>query len=149
METAIYRNTDIVEPDESEREMARVAAQQLANLDAKNVCVQVGDESNCVALSAGAVRLLVRALEIMSEGDAVVLTPLHSELSTQQAAEILKVSRPYLVKLLDEGALTSHKVGTHRRVRLHHVLEYKRANDEKSHAIMDEIQAEAQAMGLY
>lgn len=149
MEAAIYRNTDVIEPDENEREMARVAAQQLANLGAKKVCVQIGDGAHCVALSSGAVRLLARALEIMSEGDAVVLTPLHSEISTQQAAEIMKVSRPYLVKLLDEGAITSHKVGTHRRVRLHDVLEYKRENDEKRLAALEELQAEAQALGLY
>ncbi len=148
MEAAIYRNTDIVEPDEAEREMARVAARQLAELGTKNVCVQIGDGAHCVALSSSAVRLLARALEIISDGDAVVLTPLHSELSTQQAAEILKVSRPYLVKLLDEGALASHKVGTHRRVRLHDVLEYKRASDEKRFAALEELQAEAQALGL-
>lgn len=148
MEAAIYRNTDIVEPDESERAMARVAARKLADLGEKNVCVQIGEGESYVALPVGAVRLLARALEIIGDGDAVILTPLHSELSTQQAAEILKVSRPYLVKLLDEGAIPSHKVGTHRRVRLHDVLEYKRANDEKRLAALEELQAEAQALGL-
>ena len=149
MEAAIYRNTDIVEPDETERAMARAAARQLANVDEKSVCVQVGESAQCVALPMGAVRLLARALEIISEGDAVILTPLHSELSTQQAAEILKVSRPYLVKLLDEGEIPSHKVGTHRRVRLHDVLEWKCASDEARLAVLEELQAEAQAMGLY
>ena len=144
---------EVAAPDAAESELARDAARRLALALSGGAAVglHLGDDAagECVALPVAAVRQLMRVLEQMGEGNAMALTPLQREIGTQQAAEILKVSRPYLVKLLDEGAIPARKVGTHRRVLLNDLLEYKRENDEKRHAIIDEMQAESQAMGLY
>jgi excisionase family DNA binding protein len=72
------------------------------------------DSTEELVLPASALRLLLRALAEMGEGNAVTLTPMRAELTSQEAADLLNVSRPHLVKLLDEGAIPSHKVGSHK-----------------------------------
>ena len=72
--------------------------------------------------------MLLGILRMMATGIGIVLTPIHSELTTKQAADILHVSRPYLIKLLDAGDIPYHKVGTHRRIRREDVMAYKRSN---------------------
>jgi excisionase family DNA binding protein len=147
---------EAVAPSADESEMARASGQRLEALlrarktSAKNGAVRVsiggGEE---IALPAGAVRLLARLLSEMGEGHAVTLLPLDAELSSQGAAQILNVSRPYVVRLLDEGKIPSRKVGTHRRVWLRDVLDYKRRDDVKRHAAADELVALSQEMDLY
>ena len=94
---------------------------------------------------------LVRALHmltaLLAQGDDVALVPVHKELTTYEAAALLNVSRPFLIKLLDEGIIPSTKVGTHRRVRLHDVLEYRRRRSEKNKRLLDEIFSFAQEQG--
>jgi excisionase family DNA binding protein len=107
-----------------------------------------GDISPGVALPSAALPLLARLLAEMGQGHAVALLPLETELSTQQAAALLNVSRPFLVGLLDQRQLPSRKVGKHRRVLLRDVLDYKRRDEARRHAILDELTAEAQELGL-
>lgn len=73
----------------------------------------------------------------------------HTELTTQQAADLLNVSRPYVVKLIDEGTLPGHKVGAHRRVYASDVEEYKRAREITTRKAADELTALTEEMGLY
>jgi excisionase family DNA binding protein len=102
-----------------------------------------------VVLPAAAVRLLGALLTELAKGNAVTLMPLHAELTSQEAADLLNVSRPFLVSLLESGQLPHHKVGTHRRVRFADLLTYKRRRDAESEAAMSELAALSQDMKLY
>jgi excisionase family DNA binding protein len=87
---------------------------------------------------------------LFAQGDDVALVPVvpvRKELTTYEAAALLNVSRPFLIKLLDEGIIPSIKVGTHRRVRLHDMLEYRRRRSEKNKRLLDEILSFAQEQG--
>jgi excisionase family DNA binding protein len=100
-------------------------------------------------LPVAAVRLLRDLLREMAQGHAVSLVPMHAELTTQQAADSLNVSRPYVVKLLESGALPHRKVGTHRRVRYDDLLRYKHAIDAKRLEALKKLQDESEELGLY
>ncbi len=76
------------------------------------------------------------------------VVPVHAELTTQEAADLLNVSRPYLVRLLEEGALPFHKTGKHRRVRFRDVMKYKQQGDKTSVDAMAELAAQAQELGM-
>lgn len=95
-----------------------------------------------------ALRLLFDALTALAEGHAVTVVPVPAELTTQEAADILNVSRPYLIKLLDERKIPYRRVGNRRKVMLEDVLRYKRSDDQFRQGILDELSREAQAVGL-
>ncbi len=101
-----------------------------------------------IELPAGAVRLLMHVLEAMAAGRGVTLVPESAELTTVQAAEVLNVSRPFLIKLLDENAIPHRKVGKHRRVRMEDVMAYKEAIDREREQVLDQLTREAQEQGL-
>ena len=90
-------------------------------------------------LSAGAVRLLGMILTEIARGNSVAAVPVQAELTSQQAADLLNVSRPYLIKLLDQGKIPHHKSGSHRRVALKDVLDYKRNTDQRREAVLAEL----------
>jgi len=101
-----------------------------------------------VVLPAAAVRLLGALLAELAKGNAVTLMPHHAELTTQEAAELLNVSRPFLVTLLEGGQLPFHKVGTHRRVRFSDLMIYKRRRDAESEAALRELASLSQELKL-
>jgi excisionase family DNA binding protein len=101
-----------------------------------------------IKLPLSAFRLLKSILAEMAEGHAVTLLPAQLELTTQQAAGLLNVSRPYLIGLLEEGKIPFRLVGQHRRVRFDDLLAYKRKDDEGRCRIADELAAEGQELGL-
>ncbi len=100
------------------------------------------------AIPAVAMQLLVQMLAEMGQGHAVALTPVQSEVTTQQAADMLNVSRPYLVNLLEDGKIPFRKVGTRRRILLRDVMSYKRASDAKRYETLNELTAYDQELGL-
>jgi len=96
-----------------------------------------------------ALRLLTQALAQMAEGHSVALLPLDAELSTQQAADLLGVSRPHFVKLLEEGHMPFRRVGSQRRVRLDSLRRYMEEYQREAARALETMAAEAQEMGLY
>jgi excisionase family DNA binding protein len=102
-----------------------------------------------LVLPAAAVRLLGAVLTELAKGNAVTLMPHHAELTTQEAADLLNVSRPFLIGLLENNQLPHHKVGTHRRVRFSDLMTYKRRRDSESESALRELAALSQEMKLY
>jgi len=92
--------------------------------------------------------MLMDILEAMAAGRGVTVIPENAELTTVQAAEVLNVSRPFLIKLLEDGALAYRKVGKHRRILIEDVMSYKNGIDRDREAILDRLAAEAQELGM-
>jgi excisionase family DNA binding protein len=95
-----------------------------------------------------AFELFLEVLRQMANGNAVTIVPVHAELTTQQAADLLNVSRPFLVGLLDEGKLPSRKVGSHRRVKAADLIAYQQRDEAGRKKVLDELTAEAEKHGL-
>ncbi|APC15289.1 DNA-binding protein [Pseudomonas frederiksbergensis] len=111
--------------------------------------IQIFDEQNeahSVELPTSALRLLVDILAELAAGNAVKVVPVHAELTTQEAADLLNVSRPHLIKLLESGELSYHKTGKHRRVRFAELMDYKCKRDAASEQAMALLAEQAQAL---
>lgn len=93
--------------------------------------------------------LLERIIEVLDRGDAITVVPVGKELTTQQAANILNVSRQYVVRLLDDGRIPYRRTGTHRRIRMEDLLAYKRQRDRDRLASLDDLTRLSQEFGGY
>jgi len=101
-----------------------------------------------VSVPTSALRLLLDVLTEIGQGNAVSVIPIHAELTTQEAADVLNVSRPFLVQLLERGEIPFHKICTHRRVRYQDVIAYKNCIDTERRKSLDELAAQAQELGM-
>lgn len=101
-----------------------------------------------LVVPASVMRVLPMLVRELAKGSAVAVVPLDAELTTQQAADFLSVSRPYLVRLLDAKDIPSHRVGSHRRVRFDDVLSYKRERDSRRRSVLRRMAAESSEQGL-
>jgi excisionase family DNA binding protein len=154
MSTLISETFETVAPTEADTHLARDSSRRLATHrlgKRSSVRIQLldgGAAPDTVAVPASALRLFLHILTEMAQGNAVTLIPTHAELTTQQAADLLSVSRPYLVKLLDEGKIPFRAVGKYRRVRFDDLMAYKRKDDEARAKVLDQLTAEAQELGM-
>ena len=141
-------------PSVADIEVARTAVAQLRDM-------QLGDGQTSVQLRAvedgteaivnlpkAALDLLVDMLSQLASGHAVTIVPVHAELTTQQAADMLNVSRPFLISLLESGRIGFHRVGNHRRIRFQDLMEYRRTQLQESKAAMADLAADAQRLRL-
>jgi len=144
---------ETITPEEAliARDAAREATRIQSRLRrARTVTLHPEGEKDPVALTIprAAFDLLIQILGHMANGNTVTLVPLHAELTTQQAADLLNVSRPFVVSLLEEQKLPYRKVGTHRRIRMADLVAYKTREDEERHKVLAELTAEAQKLDL-
>lgn len=141
-------------PDEKEIAAAVESRRQLAAFLSSKLETQrieiLDDEQrpHTVQLPVSALRLLDEILSELAMGNAVKVVPIHAELTTQEGADLLNVSRPHLVKLLDENVIPHTRVGRHRRVKFADLMDYKQRRDAKSRQAMDELTAQAQELGM-
>lgn len=139
-------------PSAQDAAIARVSGQLLSRYvrQKRPLMLRVTDvdQERPIELPAGVVALLMDILEAMAAGRGVTLMPENAELTTVQAAEVLNVSRPFLIKLLDEGTIPHRKVGKHRRIRMEDVMAYKAAIDHEREAVLDQLVSEAQEQDM-
>jgi excisionase family DNA binding protein len=148
--TAATISTPPVVPSARDAEVARDSSRLLAACigRGKTATLRVIDGKQDITVPVSALRLLVDILAQMARGNAVTIVPYNAELTTQQAADFLQVSRPYLVALLDRGELTHRKVGTHRRIEFRELLAYRERSLVKQRKALDELARQAQELDL-
>ncbi len=139
-------------PTTEEAETATISSRTLskyAHSERLNLKVTPNEgKTEDLILPGFAINMLLDVLTEMSKGNAVTLMPINAELSTQQAADILNISRPYLVTLLEQGIIPFRKVGTHRRIMAKDVFEYKQRIYNERLEKLNELAAQAQEHGM-
>jgi len=133
---------------------AKTARQVLVSLkqQGRDVRLHIHGESNSqseIVLPASATQLLLSALEEIGKGNGVTLILTDAELTTQRAADLVRVSRPFFIKLLEAGKIPFRKVGAHRRILYRDVARYIQEDEERRVKVMEELVAETERLGLY
>jgi excisionase family DNA binding protein len=144
----LLEKPETVVPTEDEARQAAESSRILARKGSEEELRVYLDDGQVLTLPRAATRLLSHLLTEMSCGHAVTLMPIHAELTTKEAADILNVSRPHLVKLLEAGEIPFHKTGTHRRVRFEHLRNYKDQMRAEQERALEELAAQAQELGM-
>lgn len=130
--------------DQDDQVLAREARQLLADAQ---VTLQAGGQT--VQLSPALSRVFSEVLEQLSTGQSVAILPTDQELTTQEAADLLGVSRPFFIeKVLEAGKLPYRRVGKHRRIRLDKLLDYQQRDLAEREAIVAQLTWESQDLGL-
>ncbi|WP_324680317.1 excisionase family DNA-binding protein [Hymenobacter sp. GOD-10R] len=146
MET--LRNDSTLREQQLAREALAHLTQVIAIKGADHVTLELADNHERLALPRKALELLALILSNMATGKTVSLLPTDEEVSTQEAADLLQVSRPHLVKLLEEGAMPFKKVGSHRRVLLAEVLRYEATQQAQRKQHLQFLAEQAQELNL-
>jgi excisionase family DNA binding protein len=144
--TAVPGDAERVDAEHASRALARLAGHGRVRVEA--VADDHEQPAQTFILPAAAVRLLTDMLAHLAQGRAVAVLPEDAALTTQQAADMLNVSRPYLVQKMEAGAIPFHKAGTHRRIYLRDLLAYRERRTARSRALLKELTQEAQDLGM-
>ena len=141
-------NQMLIGPEEQDLEtIKRVAGDLLANPN--TIYTLVSERDVEVKLPASLVNVLMEAARQLAKGNSVSIFHYEEQLTTQQAADLLQVSRPYLIRLLEQGKIRYHLVGSHRRVRLGDLMDYKSTRDSLRKANISEMVRVSESLGLY
>lgn len=143
-----------VQPGDVDAEVAQRAVRRIKDYLAKHpvepemieVLVEHGEPS--LVLPRPAVALFAQILAQLAEGRGVSVIPSQAEVTTQQAADLLGVSRPYVVRLLEDGEIPHRKIGRHRRILLADLLDYKRVDDQQRRRAADELGELGEELGI-
>lgn len=152
LEAQIRRMTPVAAPREQQAQVTALSKALLGMAHTKRrapKCKLVGPTGEELALPESVFLVLERVVEVMARGDSITVVPVGRELTTQQAANLLNVSRQYLVRLLDEGRIPFRKTGKHRRVRIDDVLSFKERRDKDRRAGLRELSRLSQELGDY
>lgn len=141
------KSYDPVVPSKADAQIAEQSGRVLAAYGHGDLRVHL-DDGQTLVLPQSVARLLGHILTEMAEGNAVTMIPIHAEMTTQEAADFLNMSRPYLVGLLERGEMPFHKIGTHRRVKFTDVARYQAENRAARTAALDELARQSQNLGL-
>lgn len=137
-------------PTKEEVRLAAESSRKLAAIighgETARLCLHDGDDQVTVPIAA--IRLLADILNQMAQGNAVFMIPVAHTLTTQQAADLLNVSRPYFVRLLEKGEIPYAKVGRHRRVQYQDLLDYMKQIDKESKEAANELTKQAQTLRM-
>ncbi len=140
--------TQPVLPSEAEIAQAQVSL-KLLKQDRADKHFAIGSPSGRkVPLSESAFDLLLTILTEMSRGNAVLVMPINAELTTQEAADLLNVSRPFLIRLLDEQKIAHHMVGRHRRILFKDLMEYRQKSKRRQFKAMQDLTAGDDELGI-
>jgi len=142
-----------VQPDQAEVTTAVEGLPQIkeylaTHSDSVIRLVVAGEQDKTLVVPRGAVELLARILAHMAAGQGVSVVPSHAELTTQQAAELLNVSRPFLIGLLENGEIEYRKVGKHRRIRAESLMSHMAQDDVQRREAAEELTRLNREMGL-
>lgn len=149
MTTALLERTDTVVPSERDAELATTSSRILSKyLTAGEFKIKLEPSGEELVLPSAVGHLLTYLLTEMSQGNAVTLIPMHSQMTTQEAADHLNVSRPYVIKLIENRVLPHHKVGTHRRIKFSDLRAYKETVEAESRQALDNLTKQAQELDM-
>lgn len=153
MEDRIRRMTPVAAPPEQQAQVAALSRALGGMVHPPKrqapTCQLVGPQGESIELPASVFYVLERVAEVLARGDSITIVPVNREVTTQQAADLLNVSRQYLVRLLDEGRIAFRKTGKHRRLRIEDVLKFKDERDKDRRAGLRELSQMTQEFGGY
>ena len=141
-----------IPPTPDDQRSAQEAIRTLQELLSRHGAVRLSPSDGSgpmVQLPTVVVPLLLQILRDLSRGNAVTIFPVHAELTTQQAADLLGVSRPFIIKQLESGRLRYHMAGSHRRIHFNDFAAYRRSLESERAAALDELSRSAQEDGDY
>ena len=131
------------------QEAERPQVRELAGLLEEGTLSLVDSKGHAVALSQTVQQVLSKVVSLMLKGQAVSILPDQQAITTQRAADLLGMSRPFFIKLLETGTMPYHRVGNQRRVYLKDVLLYAQRREEERQAALDRLSKSAMEAGLY
>jgi excisionase family DNA binding protein len=147
-----YSQPKIPTEDETKlsQQSSRILGTYVSRHSSTNRLKVVADDGSeqSVTIPATAFHLLVDILSQMAQGNAVTFIPIHAELTTQEAADLLNVSRPFVIKLIESKQIPARKVGRHRRIRFEDLMKYKERTDAERLRVLDELALQAQELDM-
>ncbi len=145
---ALLEKPETIVPTKEDAELATESSRILAKTKPKESFKVRLESGDILVLPAAVYQLLSHLLTEMSRGNAVTLIPLHAELTTQEAADYLNISRPFLIKLIEQSKIPHRMVGTHRRVKFVDLETFRRESETASDAVLKELAEEAQKLNM-